>query len=94
MRRREFIAGLGSAAAWPMVARAQQPTMPVIGYLSTESADDPQNVTVAFRQSLKETGYVEGQTVAVEYRVNLKTAKALGLTTPQTLLATADEVIQ
>ena len=68
MRRREFIAGLGSAAAWPLVARAQQATMPVIGYLSTESADDTQNFTVAFLQSLKETGYVEGRNVAVEYR--------------------------
>src|SRR6516225_9107676 len=69
MKRREFIAGLGSAAAWPMVARAQQPAMPVIGYLSTESADDEyKNFIVPFLQGLKETGYVEGQNVAVEYR--------------------------
>jgi putative ABC transport system substrate-binding protein len=68
MRRREFIAGIGSAAAWPLVARAQQATMPVIGYLSTESANDTRNLTVAFLQSLKEAGYVEGQNVAVEYR--------------------------
>ena len=53
MLRREFIAGLGSAAAWPVVARAQQGAVPVIGYLSTESADDTQNLTVAFLQSLK-----------------------------------------
>jgi putative ABC transport system substrate-binding protein len=58
MRRREFIAGLGSAAAWLVAARAQQPAMPVIGYLSL-SADDS-NVTVPFLQSLKETGYVVG----------------------------------
>ena len=66
MRRREFIAGLGSAAAWPMVARAQQAAMPMIGFLSSQSAD--KIVTVPFFQSLKETGYVEGQNVAVEYR--------------------------
>jgi putative tryptophan/tyrosine transport system substrate-binding protein len=68
MRRREFIAGLGSAAAWPAVARAQ-PTMPVIGYLGIQSADDDyKNVTVPFLQGLKEAGYVEGQNVAVVYR--------------------------
>jgi len=69
MRRREFIAGLGSAAARPVAARAQQPKVPVVGYLSTQSADDEyKNVTVAFLQGLKESGYVEGQNVAVEFR--------------------------
>jgi putative tryptophan/tyrosine transport system substrate-binding protein len=68
MRRREFIAGLGSAPGWPAVAWAQQPAIPVIGFLSTQSADDPTNFAVAFLQGLKETGYVEGQKVAVEYR--------------------------
>ena len=48
MRRREFIAGLGSAAAWPVVVRAQQAALPVIGYLSIESADDDSNRTAAF----------------------------------------------
>jgi putative ABC transport system substrate-binding protein len=67
MRRREFIAGLGSAAAWPVVAGAQQP-LPVIGYLGAQSADDSKIVTVPFLQSLKETGFVEGQNVAIEYR--------------------------
>ena len=68
MRRREFIAGLGYAAAWPIVARAQQPAVPVIGYLSPQSADGSKIVTVPFLQGLKETGYVEGQNVAIEYR--------------------------
>jgi len=65
MRRREFIAGLGSAAAWPVVARAQQPAMPVVGWLSPQSA-----YTIPFLQGLKETGYVEGQNVAIEHRDN------------------------
>jgi putative ABC transport system substrate-binding protein len=62
MRRREFIAGLG-AAAWPLVARAQQPTLPVVG----SSADAWASYEAAFRKGLGETGYVEGQNVTVEY---------------------------
>ena len=65
IRRREFIAGLDGAAAWPVVAWAQQPAMPVIGFLS---AIDYKFITVPFLQGLKETGYVEGQNVTVEYR--------------------------
>ena len=69
LRRREFIAGLGGAAAWPIAARAQQPRLPVVGYLGAQSADDDlKYITVAFFQGLKEAGYVEGQNVAVEYR--------------------------
>jgi putative tryptophan/tyrosine transport system substrate-binding protein len=67
MRRREFIAGLGSAAAWPVVARAQQPAIPLIGYLSSQD-DTSKYETVPFLRGLKETGYVEGQNVALEYR--------------------------
>ena len=70
MRRREFIAGLGGAVAWPVVARAQQSGMPVIGFLSPQSADVDYKIiiTVSFFQGLKETGYVEGRNMAVEYR--------------------------
>jgi putative ABC transport system substrate-binding protein len=69
MRRREFITGLGSAVAWPLAAGAQQPALPVIGYLGTQSADDDhQNATVPFLQGLRDTGYVVGRNVAVEYR--------------------------
>jgi len=67
MRRREFIAGLVSAAAWPLVARAQQPALPVIGFVSGASADVFPDRVRAFRKGLGETGYVEGQNVTVEY---------------------------
>jgi putative ABC transport system substrate-binding protein len=70
MQRREFIAGLGSAAAWPMVARAQQRQMPLIGYLSGQAptAAVAARELVAFREGLGEVGYIEGQNVVIEYR--------------------------
>lgn len=69
MRRRNFIKGIGSsAAAWPLVARAQQPALPVIGFLHTESADRSRDRLRGFHQGLAETGYVEGRNVTIEYR--------------------------
>jgi ABC-type uncharacterized transport system substrate-binding protein len=68
MNRRECIALLGGAAAWPVAARAQQPAMPVIGWLSPTSPDNYADRLRAFHQGLKDTGYVEGENVTVDYR--------------------------
>ena len=68
MRRRTFIAAIGGAAAWPLAARAQQPTVPIVGFLSVRSLADSANDVAAFSSGLKENGYVDGQNVAVAYR--------------------------
>src|SRR5262249_1259454 len=69
IRRRKFLATLGgAAAAWPLAARAQQPAVPVVGFLHSGSPEPNVNRVAGFRKGLGEAGYVEGQSVAIEYR--------------------------
>ena len=67
MRRRDFITFVGGAATWPLVARAQQPTLPVVAFVRDGSADTSARFVAVFRKGLNEAGYVEGQNVTVEY---------------------------
>ena len=68
MRRREFISLIGGAAAWPLIARAQQPAMSVIGFLSSRSPGESASVVAAFREGLRETGFIEGQNIGIAFR--------------------------
>src|SRR3954454_22971699 len=68
MRRREFMALVGGVAAWPVAARAQQPGVPVVGFMSGRSAPDSAHLVAAFREGLGEAGFVDGQNVIIEFR--------------------------
>jgi putative tryptophan/tyrosine transport system substrate-binding protein len=68
MRRRDFIKVIWGTVAWPLTARAQQPAMPVVGFLNVASPDGYRPMVAAFRQGLKESGYVEDHNVAIEFR--------------------------
>jgi putative tryptophan/tyrosine transport system substrate-binding protein len=68
MKRPQFLSTLGGAAAWPLAARAQQPALPVIGYLSSVAPNSEASLVAQFRKGLNETGYDEGRNVVIEFR--------------------------
>ena len=68
MKRRVFIALLGGVVAWPGTMNAQQPSTPIVGFMSTRSAEDTAHLVAAFHQGLRELGFIEGQNVTIEYR--------------------------
>src|SRR5215831_3707227 len=68
MRRRDFITLIGGAAAWPLAARAQQAAVPVVGFLSSRSPEESAHLVEAFRGGLKDGGFIEGQSVSLEFR--------------------------
>ena len=76
MRRREFIGLLGSAAVWPLAERAQQPAIPVVGYLNASVPGGYADDLRAFRQGFKESGYIEGENVSIDYRVRQSNTRA------------------
>src|SRR6516165_3851115 len=67
-RRRDVIMLIGGAVAWPLAAHAKQPTIPIVGYVHSDSPQTVAGLLAAFREGLRETGYIEGQNVAIEYR--------------------------
>jgi putative ABC transport system substrate-binding protein len=77
VKRREFITLIGGAAAWPLAARAQQPTMPSIGFVRITTPQDSAHLVAAFRRGLADIGYVEGQNVTIEYRYALNQVERL-----------------
>src|SRR5438132_11855536 len=68
LKRREFVTILGAAAAWPLAARAQRTTRPIVGFLNSASADKYAYLAAAFRQGLNDLGFVDGQNITIEYR--------------------------